>query len=481
MTVKKRLTVSNIIMIIAPVCITFLIGLICLLSLYFTMHKSNGLGFGDNNQFYNTVQVLSDSMYEVFEHGRENRRERLNIMSTLIDKNSMYMLVYENGEIFFESGNDILKNESLMDAASDIKTKAFVSDNNCQLFYYDTTVKGAHYELYLFNTPSHSDNEAVKTVYIISVIVVSCAIIVSIVLTNRFLTKFVFKKIEEPLNILSKGVEEISDGNLDYRLDYKNADEFYPICRSFNYMADKLKQSVELLQKNEENRKELLLDISHDLRSPLTSIQAYVEGLSDGIAVTPEMQKKYLDTIKRKTVEIEKMVSSLLAYSKLEMEEFEMDMHRVNLSAFLDETVNGVSEEYRRRGLDILFEKDGDAFADIDEELFLRVAGNLFENSVKYKNKPEGRMLVTAEQSGNTIEVRFEDDGPGVNDDQLEKLFEIFYRTDKARFNPGAGNGIGLAFVKKAVGIMHGKVRAEKSPMGGLAIIITLEAVKNDR
>lgn len=98
---KKRLTVSNIIMIIAPVCITFLIGLICLLSLYFTMHKSNGLGFGDNNKFYNTVQVLSDSMYEVFEHGRENRRELLNIISTLIDKNSMYMLVYKNGEVFF--------------------------------------------------------------------------------------------------------------------------------------------------------------------------------------------------------------------------------------------------------------------------------------------------------------------------------------------------------------------------------------------
>ena len=127
MTVKKRLTVSNIIMIIAPVCITFLIGLICLLSLYFTMHKSNGLGFSDNNKFYNTVQVLSDSMYEVFEHGRENRRD---IMSTLIDKNSMYMLVYENGEVFFESGNGILKNESLMEAASDIMTKAFVSDNN---------------------------------------------------------------------------------------------------------------------------------------------------------------------------------------------------------------------------------------------------------------------------------------------------------------------------------------------------------------
>lgn len=95
-------------------------------------------------------------------------------------------------------------------------------------------------------------------------------------------------------------------------------------------MADPepLERSVEPARRNEENRKELLLDISHDLRSPLTSIRAYVEGLSDGVASTPEMQKRYLDTIKRKTEDIEKMVSALFAYSKLNMEEFEINMDR---------------------------------------------------------------------------------------------------------------------------------------------------------
>jgi len=478
MTVKKRLTVSNIIMIIAPVCITVLVGFLCLLAVYFTMHSSNGLGFSDQHKFYNTIQVASDAMYEVFEHGRENRRERLDIMSTLIDKNSMYMLVYENGEVFYESGNASLKDESLMNAATDIETKAFVSDDSCQLYYYQADSGKEHYDLYLFNTPIHSDNDSVKTVLIISTVIVCFAIIISIIFTNRFLTKFVFKEIEEPLNILSKGVEEISKGNLDYRLDYKNEDEFLPVCQNFNYMAVKLKQSVELLQKNEENRKELLLDISHDLRSPLTSIQAYVEGLSDGIANTPEKQKRYLETIKRKTVEIEKMVSSLLSYSKLEMEEFETDIRKVNMVSFLSEAVNSVWDEYRQRGLEITFDKKADITAKIDEELFLRVISNLFENSLKYKNKPVGKMLVTLEKNGEKAEVKFEDDGPGVKEDQLEKLFEIFYRTDKARNNPGSGNGIGLAFVKKAIGIMNGEVRAEKSALGGLSIIITLEEEK---
>lgn len=479
MTVKKRLTISNIIMIIAPACITVLVGFLCLIAVYFTMHSSNGLGFSDTNKFYNTIQVVSDAMYEIFEHGRENRRERLGVMSTLIDKNSMYMLVYENGEVFYEAGNADLKDEALMNAATDIQTKAFVSDDDCQLYYYQTDSGKEHYDLYLFNTPSHSDNDSVKAVWIISDIIICLAILISILFTNRFLTKFVFKEIEEPLNILSKGVEEISNGNLDYRLDYKNEDEFQPICQNFNYMAVKLKQSVELLRKNEENRKELLLGISHDLRSPLTSIQAYVEGLSDGIANTPEKQKRYLETIKRKTVEIEKMVSSLLSYSKLEMEEFETDIIRTDLAAFLNEAVIGVQDEYRQRGLEIAFEKKADVTAKIDEELFLRVIGNLLENSLKYKNKSVGKMLVTLERDEDGVaEVHFEDDGPGVSDDQLEKLFEIFYRTDKARNNPGSGNGIGLAFVKKAIGIMSGKVRAEKSRIGGLSIIITPEEEK---
>lgn len=132
----------------------------------------------------------------------------------------------------------------------------------------------------------------------------------------------------EPLELLSYGVDQISRGNLDYRLEYSKDDEFLPVCTAFNGMAERLERSVELARRNEENRKELLLDISHDLRSPLTSIRAYVEGLSDGVASTPEMQKRYLDTIKRKTEDIEKMVSALFAYSKLNMEEFEINMDR---------------------------------------------------------------------------------------------------------------------------------------------------------
>ena len=475
MTVKKRLAISNIIMILAPVFITLLVGILCLASIYLAMYRSNGLGFSDSNDYYKTVQVVSDKMYEIFEHSRGSRLDRLKATSALIDKNSMYMLVYEDGRVFFEEGNSDLRDSDLISAAKLINEKSFVSDDNCQLYYYNADVDGSHYDLYLFNTKSHSDNNVVKALLIVSCVLVVLAIVLSIFLTNKFLIKFVFTKIEEPLDILSKGVDEISRGNLDYRLEYENNDEFLSVCHDFNSMAERLKRSVELTRKNEENRKELLLDISHDLRSPLTSIQAYVEGICDGVASTPEMQKKYLETIKRKTVEIEKLVSALFAYSKLDMDELETDMRTVEMSKFLTETVDSIKDDYLNRGLEVNLACTEKIKANIDEELFFRIVSNILDNSVKYKTAEIGRVDISLTAKDNICTVRFSDDGPGVADGQHEKLFEIFYRTDKARNNPGSGNGIGLAFVKKAVEIMGGNVRAEKSELGGLSIVIDLE------
>lgn len=476
MTIKKRLTVSNIIMITAPITAVLLVGAVCLGVLYFAMNRSNGMGFSDSREFYSSMQTISDKMYEVFEHSKEERINRLNILSTLIDRNSMYMLVYENGEFFYESGNAELKNDELLSAANKIGEKSFVSDDKSQLYYY-TTVEGAdRYDLYLFNTVSHTDNSMIKTVLIVSAVVIIIAVLLTIALTNRFLSKFVLKRIEQPLDILSHGVDEISRGNLEYRLDYNENDEFTPVCRDFNFMAQTLKRSVDLARKNEENRKELLLGISHDLRSPLTSIQAYVEGLMTGVANTPEMQEKYLSTIKRKTIDIERMVSSLLAYSKLDMEVFNADIVNTDMSKFMCSFVSSAYDEYYAKGLDVRVEGEDGINANIDEELFIRITTNLFDNSLKYKTKERGECAVKISRKENgRCEVEFADDGPGVKAQYLPKLFDIFYRTDSARNNPGSGSGIGLAFVKKAVQTMGGDIRAEINELGGLSVIIDLE------
>ena len=152
-------------------------------------------------------------------------------------------------------------------------------------------------------------------------------------------------------------------------------------------MAGRLKKSVELTQKNEENRKELLLDISHDLRSPLTSIQAYVEGLIDGVADSPQMRDKYLQTIKRKTIDIEKMVSSLFAYSKLDMEEFSLNEEKIVFPDFIENTIESVKDEYSDKGLDIEIKSSDNLTSIDDRELLNRIMSNILDNSLKNKIK----------------------------------------------------------------------------------------------
>lgn len=474
MTVKKRLAVSNIIMILIPVASTVLAGLICLGGLYITLNNSNGFGFESSGEFYDVSQAVSSKMYEIFEHSSKDTKSRLEAIGNIIDKDTTFVQVYENGKDFYKAGNEKIADKALISSAKSIGNNAFVSNEKNELYYYTETSNSNNYELYLFSSNNHQDNTKIRNVFIISVIIVIAAIICSIAFTNRFLTQFVFKKIEEPLDILSNGVNEISNGNLDYRLSYNKNDEFLPVCIAFNDMAARLKKSIELTQKNEENRKELLLDISHDLRSPLTSIQAYVEGLIDGVASSPQMRDKYLQTIKRKTIDIEKMVSSLFAYSKLDMEEFVLNEEKIRLPEFIEYSLNEIKDEYTDKGLGIEIQEDNKASVIADRELLSRIISNILDNSLKYKNKEKGKCKIKISKENNLAKIEFADDGPGVDEKSLDKLFDVFYRTDKARSNTGNGSGIGLAFVKKAVLAMQGKVSASSNKYGGLSIIIYL-------
>ncbi len=477
MTVKKRLTQSNVIMILVPVIITSLIIACCACGAYIVLRSRSGIAFEKSGDFRKTVAVASEEFHEMFEHGTDSKKLRISSLANIINKDSMFLIVYEDGKEFYKNGNAMLQNKSAENSAAELGNNSFLSSDNIQLYHYETVSQDLHYDMYIYNLAVSNDNNLIEKVAAVSITVIIAAVVISIFFTNRFLINFVFKKIEEPLTLLANGVAQISDGNLDYRLEYYENDEFLPVCDSFNNMAERLKKSVELTKKNEENRKELLLDISHDLRTPLTAIQAYVEGLIDGVAHTPEMQKKYLETIKRKTIDIDKMVSSLFAYSKLDMEEFETKIEPIKISDFLNDSVSSMRDEYEKNGLNIIIAKCDDIVIKADAELLQRVTVNLLENSLKYKEKPTANVLITASSDGKRALLKFEDDGPGVEDDKLDKIFDVFYRTDKARSNTGSGSGIGLAFVKKAVESMNGKVYAERASLGGLAIIIETEEV----
>lgn len=311
------------------------------------------------------------------------------------------------------------------------------------------------------------------TAFVLSILLVAFAVFASIWVTNRFLTKFVFKKIETPLAILSGGVHEIRDGNLNYRIEYKENDEFAPVCSDFNEMALRLKQSVELTQKQEKSRRELIAGISHDIRSPLTSIQAYVEGLLDGVANTPQKQQRYLEIIREKTENLAHMVSQLFLFSQMELGEYPDNPRLLRLDKLIREVVSSNADDYQKKGLTVHMELSP-AGIYADPLQVRRIITNILENSLKYKSKEKGTAWIRLEPAGQGFVLTFLDDGPGVPEESLPHLFDVFYRSDPARQNPDKGSGLGLAIVAHAVHRMGGTVQAFRGNPQGLGIRINL-------
>jgi signal transduction histidine kinase len=267
---------------------------------------------------------------------------------------------------------------------------------------------------------------------------------------------------------LSEGVKQIHNNNYAYRIDYQKDDEFRPVCEAFNEMAERLETSTAQRQKEEANRRELIAGISHDLRTPLTSIKGYLEGIETGVASTTEMQKQYFSIITNKTAELEHIIEQLFLFSKLDMDEFPLNMRNVDIVRSISDIIEDTISEYAVRGLDIQLTEMPDGAYVLADTLWLRnVIINIFENSVKYKTREQGQMEISAILANNFILFHFVDNGPGVQVDTLSKLFDVFYRTDPSRNKKGSG--LGLAISSKIIERMGGSIYAELPASGGLS------------
>jgi signal transduction histidine kinase len=298
---------------------------------------------------------------------------------------------------------------------------------------------------------------------------------VMIILMNKLLTQFVFGKILTAMDTLSGGAHEIRDGNLDFRIDYPHDDEFAPVCGDFNEMAERLQMAAQARLKDEMSRRELFAGISHDLRTPLTSIKAYVEGLEHGVASTPESRARYLGTIRNKADDLEHIIEALFLFSKLDTGEFPYGMEHVDLSAAVADITGEAAAEYAARGLEITAHADQTpVWTDIDVSQLRRVMINIFENSLKYKTSEHGRLDVRVSREGETAVLALTDDGPGVPGDAADKLFDMFYRLDISRSDPSKGSGLWLAIAAKVIEHFGGAIEAKNAEPSGLSIIIKL-------
>ncbi len=297
---------------------------------------------------------------------------------------------------------------------------------------------------------------------------VGMALILTILFTNVYLTRELFSHISRPLDILVEGVERIRSGDLEHPIAYTEPDEFKAACDAVDMMAARLKASLEAEQRRRQSSKELIAGMSHDLKSPLTSIRAYTEALLEGVAAAPETQEKYLGTIHDKELEMEHMVACLLEFSKLELSEYPAKAECLELRPELESIVSDMAQE-----ADIDLSGVSGTQVCADRGQLRRIVENIVGNSIKYcPERP--RVEISSQRLGSFVRIKFSDNGPGVPAEALPKLFDLFYRTDPARAKPGSGSGLGLAIVRRSVGQMGGRAFAENAEGGGLCIVIDL-------
>lgn len=467
MTIKKRLFWSNIFMIAVPAVSTILVGLLCVGAVWLFLTGGAGLEVDDLEDFEEVGMAVSALVEYDIRRGND-----FAAVKPILDNGRMAVKIVSEGKTLVEYGKAEEVDGALLSAAGLLDGHVVIAQDGRSLYVRTERMGNAEYTIYLFG---HYDERQtyseLKKVLVLAVIMVGFTIFLSILLTNRFLTGFVFKRIEEPLDVLADGVREIRNGNLEYRIPYDREDEFLAVCRDFNEMAVRLKRSVDGMQRQEQSRKELVAGISHDLRSPLTSIQAYVEGLLDGVAKTSEAQQRYLETIKGKAEDLAHIISQLFLFSKMELGEYPENPVLFSLDEKIAETIFALKEDYAGQGMTISLELEPVEIYGDPLDLH-RIITNILENSLKYKGKKQGNMWIRLEQTAAGGRLSFADDGPGVPREALPHLFEVFYRSDPARQNPDQGSGLGLAIVANAVRRMGGRIRALCHEPCGLEIRI---------
>lgn len=267
---------------------------------------------------------------------------------------------------------------------------------------------------------------------------------------------------------------EVQEGNLSIRLVHKGNDEYRPVFRAFNLMTEKLSLSLTEREEEERKRKELIASISHDIRTPLTVIRAYAEGLRDGVADTEEKKEKYLSVICRRADDLDRMINQLFDLSRLDIGTKAYTEETLDLSTVLHDFIEENRNSFKEKGLVLSAETAEHVPIRGSRLLLNRIFMNLASNSAKYKTAGEGHLFLHLEKGNNEAVLTVTDDGPGVPETSLRHLFEAFYRTDKARSRTEDGSGLGMTIVQKAVRLMNGTVTAENVIPHGLCVEIKI-------
>jgi len=304
------------------------------------------------------------------------------------------------------------------------------------------------------------------------IVVVTCVIILTgIVLTNWLMYGFI-----KPINQLKKALHNIEIGDYDTSLIKPKQAEFEGLFKDFESMRIKLKENRDRRNLAEKQNRELIANITHDLKTPITSIRGYVEGIMDGVADTDEKMDRYIKTIYNKANALNALINELTGYSKIDAREITYNFGRISVDEYFGDCASEMIFDLQEQGVKFIYDNRVKKSTAVlaDPVQLSKVIHNIISNSVKYKSPERSVIRMRIKDMGDYIQVDVRDNGMGVPKEDCEKIFDRFFRSDVSRNSDKGGNGIGLSIAKKIIEDHGGKIWATVEGSVGLTIHFTL-------
>lgn len=460
MKFRTRLWVTFATIVLLPLALTAIAFFVIGVSLLQTQYPKGAMDI-DYTSMSDSVQSVGRQTQVLYEHllkDLENNPdvfENINYLQSISDgisKKNTYILVRKGDEIFY-TGNEPAA-EQIFSRLPEYGSNTNESRTG---YYYNDLEKYVKQLDFTFSDGSQGSifiitkvNSLISRPLLVDMFI---AIIMILIFTSIMLTRWIQRGVFEPVNQLNMAMRKIKDGNFDYMLSTDSKGEIGDLYRNYEDMRLRLKESAEEKLQQEKQNRELISNISHDLKTPITAIKGYMEGIMDGVADTPEKMDKYIKTVYNKANDMDRLINELTIYSGIDNNRIPYNFHRINVADYFGDCIEEVGLDLDSKNIQLNYSNlvASDTMIIADPEQMKRVINNIIGNSIKYIDKEKGVIDMRILDEVDSIRIEIEDNGKGIAAKDLPKIFERFYRTDASRNSSQGGSGIGLSIVKKIV------------------------------
>lgn len=470
MKIKTKLIISFCIIIFVPL---LLAAMVIALFINFQMQAvESAYGIRNMNVYgiVHSVQILNHYTEEDFENLKriaDGEPEKLTDRAYLENENEglkekySYLLVREGERIIYngsENNNGVISALSAYKTAESGSAIYMESSEKILVKQLDFSMAdGAKASAFIITDMGDTVPEAQT---LLAQVVIAAVLI--LILTAVLMVLWISGSMITPIKKLRIAAENIREGNLDFKLEASDEDEIGELCVTFEEMRQRLKDNAEEKLNTERENKALISNIAHDLKTPITAVKGYSEGIIDGVANTPEKLDKYIRTIYNKANEMDVLINELTLYSNIDTNRIPFNFAKLNVAEYFRDCVDEIGLELEAKGIGLSYTNEVEESVMIigDPEQLRRVVNNIIGNSVKYRNKQQTLIQVRIKDVGDFIQVELEDNGRGIAQKDLPYIFDRFYRADSSRNSSTGGSGIGLSIVRKIVEDHGGKIWA---------------------